>query len=383
MEGLQPPYLVMGNHTNFYDPFLVSCCIRDHICFVASDEYFRNPLLRGLLKWVGAIPKAKFVSDGSAVKEIRRLKEQKSAIGIYPEGSRCWDGRTLPLFYSTSRLIKSLSIPVVTALTRGGYLSYPRWAVKNRKGKMILDIRRLLTAEEAASLSPDEIHQKLTEALSYREEDWQRAASVRFEGKQLAEHLEYYLHTCPQCRKTGQMESHDDIFFCNACSYRLRYTTLGFFESDPPSDHPVIFDNAGDWGAWQQQHLENRITLWKQGGDEVSPDQPLLEEENVSLLRGGWRRRFFTAADKGALRLTASGLELAGQRGVTRFESRLMMGLVVNHKNKVDFFYRDRKLYRLHFSRKNVSGVLWAESLKLMKRAGRDLKAEKTVGIQS
>ncbi|HBQ63985.1 MAG TPA: hypothetical protein DD727_03495, partial [Clostridiales bacterium] len=75
--------------------------------------------------------------------------------------------------------------------------------------------------------------------------------------------------------------------------------------------------------------------------------------------------------DRGTLRLTVSGLELAGRLGVLRFDPRLMMGLVVNHKNRVDFFYRDRKLYRLHFGRKNVSGVLWSEALKFMKQTGR------------
>ncbi|HBQ63667.1 MAG TPA: hypothetical protein DD727_01805, partial [Clostridiales bacterium] len=104
---------------------------------------------------------------------------------------------------------------------------------------MILDIRRLFTAEEITALSPDEIHQKLTEALRYREDDWQRQQAIPFKGRRLAEHLEYYLHTCPQCKTTGRLASRYDIFTCSACGYRLRYTLSGFFESAAHPQNPV------------------------------------------------------------------------------------------------------------------------------------------------
>jgi len=60
---LIPPYLVIGNHANFWDGALVNLFIKDPVCFLVSDEYFRKPLLGWLLNIEGSIPKKKFLVD--------------------------------------------------------------------------------------------------------------------------------------------------------------------------------------------------------------------------------------------------------------------------------------------------------------------------------
>jgi 1-acyl-sn-glycerol-3-phosphate acyltransferase len=379
MESIEPPYILLGNHTNFFDPFIVSYCIKDHVCFVASDEYFRNALLRGLLKIVGAIPKAKFISDSSAVREIIRLKEQKAAIGIYPEGTRTWDGRTAPLLYATSRLIKSLNIPVVTALTTGGYLSFPRWAGKRRKGKMFLDIKVLLSKQDVENMKAEDINKAIEDSLNHNENVWQKEKMIRFKGSRLAENLELYLHTCPKCLKTGYLKSDDDIFECKNCGYALRYNEYGFFENiihtESDNKSGIIFDNVGDWGVWQQKRFEGVMEEWLAG----DTSKPILEQINTEVYIGGWRRRNFIRRNKGVLTLVDGKLVFNGHKGIMEFDPKYMVGLVINHKNKLDFFYKDRKLYRMKFHNNIISGFLWSEALKIMKRRrrnGRKLDAD-------
>lgn len=365
MDDIEPPYILLGNHTNFFDPFIVSYFLKDHVCFVASDEYFRNAVLRGLLKLVGAIPKAKFVSDSSAVREIMKLKEQKAAIGIYPEGTRTWNGRTEPVLYATARLVKSLGIPVVTALTSGGYLAFPRWARHRRKGKIHLDIRLLLTGEDIGRMSADEIHAAVSSALQHREDEWQRKNMIRFTGRNPAESLELYLHTCPSCMETGWLHSHNDRIECRKCNYSLKYNEYGFFEKTDASGKDAIFDNVGDWGEWQKKLFAERMVEWLN----EDAGKPFLEQADTEVFEGGWRRRSFIRKNCGTLRLVNGILEFNGNRGNMTFDPRYMMGLVVNHKNKLDFFYRDRKLYRMKFNNQDVSGYLWLEALKLAKES--------------
>lgn len=434
IQRLKPPYILLGNHTNFFDPFIVSYGIDNHIRFVTSDEYFRNFILRWLLKLVGAIPKAKFVSDSSAVRDIIKLKEKKAVIGIYPEGTRTWDGVTAPILYATSRLIKSLKIPVVTALTAGGYLSYPRWARKRRIGEMFLDIKLLLDAHDIESMKVEDINKEIENALRHNENEWQREHMIKFKGEKLAESLELYLHTCPKCLKIGYLSSSDDIFKCNSCGYMLKYNEYGFFEI-VSTDNDLIFDNIGDWGEWQQKHLESYVeqisakssvqyddlkndtesnlkiiegtngsdsnlmidakrdtesylnnNLKNVSGinsksdlecdlrsDSKSSLNRILDEAEAVMSTGRWRRRSFIKPNKGILSITEGKLKFKGSRREVEFDPKYMLGLVVNHKNTLDFFYNDRKLYRIKFANRNISGHLWVEVLKILKRRRRHI----------
>ncbi len=83
-----PPFLLLANHTNFWDPFLLSLYTPEPIYFVTADEYFRNPFLKFLLGLAGAIPKSKFISDQMTVIDIFRIKRKGGVIGIFPEGKR-------------------------------------------------------------------------------------------------------------------------------------------------------------------------------------------------------------------------------------------------------------------------------------------------------
>ena len=74
LEGLAPPYLVIGNHTCFWDPFLMSVPVPGPVHFVASDEYFRTPFMRFVFSLIGGIPKTKNVRDTQTVRTLLTLK---------------------------------------------------------------------------------------------------------------------------------------------------------------------------------------------------------------------------------------------------------------------------------------------------------------------
>lgn len=358
VKGLQEPYVLLGNHTNFWDPVLVGTPLPSPVYFVASDEYFRKPILKGLLSLVGAIPKTKFMSDADTVKEIIRVKNKGGNIGIFPEGRRNWDGRTLEILYPTAKMVKSLKIPVVTALLQGATLSFPRWAKKPRRGRLIITYSVILSAEEVMTRSVEEIYQRMCQALAHDEYAFQQTKMIPYTGPALAESLELFLFACPHCQQMGTMHSEDDQFFCKACGYRTRYTEYGFFETTGEHLH---FATSQDWNIWQLGLLEETLRKARTS----SEPQPVLHETNVLLFRGT-RLSPLQQEDTGEIVLYPDHLRFISSSGAeTVFPIALLHGLNIQYNDRFEFYF-DKTLYRFVFDGKIVSAYLWVQAMRMV-----------------
>ncbi|MDR1094504.1 MAG: 1-acyl-sn-glycerol-3-phosphate acyltransferase [Clostridiales bacterium] len=377
LKGLKPPYFLLGNHTSFLDPFLMSVGNRHHVNYVANDEYFRYRSLAFLMKMLGAVPKTKFMTDSETVRRIFRLKENGDVIGIYPEGGRTWPGLTQPLLFSTAKLIKRLKIPVVCALTKGGSLSFPRWARKYRKVRIFIHYFLLLAPEQIETMTAEEIHRALTAALAHDEIAWNREAKIRFNGKKLAEHLEWYIYACPRCGRLETLRSKNDLYTCEACGYSVRYTEYGLFESAngvgksgndglPKGQNggAPVYDNVTDWSFAQYAILKQNLAALT--GGEV-----LLRRDNVTLFQGQRRERVLGSVLRGTLLFTKDGFSLDGGGETKLFPFDKVRGLQINYKNVIDFYLGDEKL-RLEFDDKEACGYIWEDAMKALK----ELKAE-------
>lgn len=362
VKKLSAPYVVLGNHTNFWDPFMVACVLPEPVHFVTSDEYFRNPLLKTLLGLVGAIPKMKFVSDSDTVKEVIRVKNRKGVVGIFPEGARNWDGKTIEILYPTAKLVKTLKIPVVTALLQGAALSYPRWAKKSRRGKLVISYKVALTAEQVQILSVDEIYAVICRELDFDEYNWQEQAKIPFRGRRLAEHLELFLFTCPHCRQIGTLKSVDDQFFCRECGYSTHYTQFGYFEG---ADRQY-FDNPRDWNQWQLGVLRELIAEAQRTGGAT----PILVDGQVSILRGS-RFEPLEQLATGRLELYPDRLQFVGDGG-TEISVPLegINGLNIQYNDRFEFYY-DKSLYRFTFADEQyISAYKWVQAMGMLQAKG-------------
>lgn len=356
--GLPPPFLLLANHTNFWDPFLLSCYIPEPVYYVASDEYFRNPLLKFLLKLVGAIPKSKFVSDQMAVMDILRVKRSGGVIGIFPEGKRNWDGRTDELLFATSKLVKHLKVPVVTALLQGAHLSFPRWARKTRYGGIVIRFENPLTARDVEEMDTEAIHGVLSRSLAYSDYDFQRERRLLFKGKKLAEHLELYLFICPHCHAFCTMESKGDLFFCRSCRYTVAYGQDGCLT---PRGNAACFETPGAWGDWQRTYLEEGLRAY---GDAAA--QPFFEDTKVTV-RKGRRLIPLKKLSFGRIRLFGDRIELINlRRQRTDFPIGRISGLNVQYSNQFEF-YCDGLLYRFSFRSPKISAYKWVLAVRLLR----------------
>lgn len=335
------------------------CFIQQHIpriiSWVVTDNLMRKWWLKKLLLYVGFIPKSKFVSDRSTVKEILRAKKEGGIIGIFPEGRRNWDGKTLPLLPSTAKLAKMLNIPVVCCLTEGGYLDQPRWAKHQRQGEVHLTITKVLTTANIKAMTVEEIHDFLTEKLSHDEMDFQDNVEIRFKGRRLAENVERYIFTCPHCRSIGTMRSRKDDVYCTNCVYKVKFDYYGNFEQ---VNHPIRFSTVSRWARWENEHLKYII-------DKSSDQEMIFEDKDVSL--------FITREGYGFKRL-ASGYVQLGIKYLTfysknrtrhRFMVNEIMGANIHGKNQVEMTYRG-KCYRIRFNNSWVSAFKWTSAIGLI-----------------
>jgi 1-acyl-sn-glycerol-3-phosphate acyltransferase len=362
---LKPPYVLLANHTNFWDPFLLSLYIPEPVYYVASDEYFRNPLLRNLLRLVGAIPKSKFVSDTASVMDILRVKRNGGVIGIFPEGRRNWDGCTSELIFSTSKLIKSLKIPVITAVLQGAHLSFPRWAKMSRKGRIVIKYEAVLSPDEIPAMSAEEIHRAISESLTYSDYDFQNINHISFEGKKLAENLELYLFICPGCHALCSLVSAGDTIYCGNCGYSAKYEKEGFLTV---TKGETCFKTPGEWNSWQEAYLKGFI----RSREGANNERTIFEDHNVTVKRGK-RLIPLKKINFGHMGLFNDRIEftsLLKQR--TIFYIDRIIGLNVQYRNQFEFYY-DGLLYRFSFRYTAVSAYKWVLAVRLIKELHGDL----------
>lgn len=343
LRDIRPPYIVLANHTNFWDPFLLSICFPEPVYFVASDAYFRSPVLKQLLKLVGAIPKSKRISDPGSIRGILEVVKNKGIIGIFPEGKRNWDGNTLPLLLPTAKLIKSLGLPVITVLFKGACLTMPRWSTSTRKGPLVMEISKVLSPQRIKTLSTDEIFNIITNSVQHDEYEYQRIHMSRYTGKKRAELLERFLFTCPECNNIDSMESLGDLFGCEKCGYQVKYNTFGCFERDGGK---LYFINPRDWNLWQVEQLKKSIEDSMNSG---SP-RPIVSEPHIIMRTGGKTGKLSKGTSEGILNLYPQVLVyISGDNEQLNFPLRDLSGINVQFNNQLEFSFK-KVIHRFHLA---------------------------------
>lgn len=260
---LPNPYIVVSNHTTYWDQYFVGLCFAKHMYFLASEHSFRMGFLSFIMKSFAApIGKVKGSTDASAALGIiRRLRKGRN-ICFFPEGERSFDGRTADLHPTAAKLLRTAGVPVVTFRLRGGYLTDPRWAKHRRRGKMSGEVVRVYSPEELKKMSVSEIHDAVLGDIY--EDAWETQRSERqvFKGKKLAEGLEEALFICPSCGKVDSMSGKDNVFSC-PCGMKAEIDETGFFKEGAP------FADVAEWDDWQRGELSGRVLA----GNELFSDE--------------------------------------------------------------------------------------------------------------
>ncbi len=255
MEGLKPPYFMLSNHMSFIDFELAALGTFPHRVnnVVNIDGYHKRAWL---MEWIGAICTRKFTMDIHLIKSIRKVLERGDVLGLYPEARYSPVGITSYIPESLGMLVKKNRVPVVAVLHRGNHLLSPAWNFrKKRKVPLYTTLTQILTTEDIDKMSVPEINEKIRNALSYNEYEYQKENGILIKEKYRAEGLHKILYTCPECGKEA-MASEGAEIFCTECKKRWTLLEDGGIKANYGNTR---FDSVPLWFEWERKIVEKEV----------------------------------------------------------------------------------------------------------------------------
>lgn len=82
-------YIIVSNHISNLDPILICSILKkQQPHYMAKKSLFKIPLLRGIIKAMGAFPVNRGGADVNAIKHAIKLLEDGKCVGIFPQGHR-------------------------------------------------------------------------------------------------------------------------------------------------------------------------------------------------------------------------------------------------------------------------------------------------------
>ena len=257
MEDVKPPYMLLSNHMHFIDFELTAMGIWPHSVsnVVSIDGYVVKWFL---LEWIGAICTRKFTMDLHLVKSIRHVLKRGDVLAMYPEARYSPCGTTAFLPESLGKLVRMNKVPVVAVVHHGNHLYAPFWNVFKKKLSvpMHTTIKLILTPEQIAGMTVEEINETLKRELQYDDYRYQKDNNIRITEPFRAEGLHKVLYQCPHCLTESKMDSQGDDIFCTACGKRWHWHEDGRLEA---TEGETEFDHIPDWFNWERKQVEKQI----------------------------------------------------------------------------------------------------------------------------
>ncbi len=273
LPHLQEPFLMVANHATESDMLMAMAAVSDPVYFVCGEHLLRGRYGKLIHRVGNPIPLPKGGSSLAAVKEILHRLRQGGNVMLFPEGSRSFNGETLPLQSSLGKLVKKSGAALVTYHIKGGYFVAPRWAYHTRTGPIEGRVTHIYSSSELRTMSAEDITAAINRDLYENAYLSQRDNPKRYCGEGLAEGLENYLILCPRCGSYDSMTTEKNSFRCSHCGLEGVYNEFGFLQG---TDLP--FDNVYDWGKWIEQRFDQDMAARDAGTPLFTENEILLYE---------------------------------------------------------------------------------------------------------
>ncbi len=308
MSKVEGSYIFISNHASRLDYIFTGIpVLPKRMNYVAGYNEFHRSHLALVFNLLHVIPKKNFVPDIYTIKEILRVLKAGGRICIFPEGMSSISGANQPVAIGTGKLIKKAAVPVYYSVIRGGYLTSPKYNLRDRCGKVEVEVKQLFTAEELSNLTPAEIEDIINKAIYHDDYAWNKAEQNHYDiGENGAENLEDLLFWCPKCGKQHVMTTEGNKIFCKVCGNGATLTDT--YELVPFDDTCVIPTTQTEWFNMERELIKKEVAdenfkLVENIELGMLPDYELLKDQATSVIVG-----------KGQLILDRSGLSYVGTK---------------------------------------------------------------------
>jgi len=302
------PYFLIGNHASRLDYIFTGIpMLPARLNYVAGYNEFHRSHLALVFRLLKVIPKKNFTPDIYTVKQISRVIKSGGRVCIFPEGMSSISGANQPVALGTGKLFKHHKVPVYYSVIRGGYLTSPKYNLRDRFGRVEVEFDLLFTPEDLERMTPDEIEEAINRAIYHDDYAWNKLHKHSYNiGDNGAEDLEDLLFWCPKCGKQHTMATKGNTIFCTECGNGATLTDT--YELVPFDDTCVIPETQTEWFNMERQVIREEVEREEFVLEEnvelgILPEYELLKNQATSQVVGS-----------GKLRLDRTGLSYTGTR---------------------------------------------------------------------
>jgi len=247
LADLRGPAVVLAPHTSGKDHYLIGMALWPQLpTFVLSEHFMHDPRLRWVLKRLHVITKRMFSADAHTIMGIWRAKQSGRIIVLFPEGRQPACAHTLPLADGTAELIRRLGVNVYVVTANGASLTFPKWGVGARRGKIRVTTAKLFDGAEVGAMPPDEIRERIDAAIRHDDEAAMAGVCYRTDDTTLG--LDRLLRRCPLCHRVGSLTAGGGHIRCTCGLDATLDETYRF--------HGAPFDSVNAWFDWQQAQID-------------------------------------------------------------------------------------------------------------------------------
>ena len=105
---------------------------------------------------------------------------------------------------ATAKLVRLFKVPTVFINIEGGFSKKPRWSQKERRGKVYLTVKKVLTPDEIKGSSLPELVKIVSDNLSFDTTAWQKEKGLEYYDSSVqAEGIERVVYACSSCGSAG------------------------------------------------------------------------------------------------------------------------------------------------------------------------------------
>jgi 1-acyl-sn-glycerol-3-phosphate acyltransferase len=161
------PVIYVANHQSHYDPPAIGCVLIDRPpAFLARSTLFRFRPFGAMIRFFNAIPLNRESRGTGAFRAVLAELEAGRSILVFPEGTRCRDGRIGPFKPGFLLLVRRSAAAVVPIAIEGAFDIWPCTAERPRlTGRIRVRIGEAISAAQCRAMGNETLITRVKDAI--------------------------------------------------------------------------------------------------------------------------------------------------------------------------------------------------------------------------